>query len=184
MVYNVPDLNPKKKTPIYTYTAMAGAILFFFVNANGNGFFYPEIFGSLANGIIGGIAGFLPAYIALKVKKEITKEITKDRQMNRFGIHVNSALEKFQNSNLSGALEEYMAAQEIEFENAKLHFNMARLYSLLKNKEKTYDHLGFAFKFNFINLEEKIKTNPDFKYIRQQPDFDDFIDKWIKKKKP
>ncbi|SNR67074.1 TPR end-of-group domain-containing protein [Lutibacter flavus] len=54
------------------------------------------------------------------------------------------------------------------------HFNLSLLYSKLNNKEKAFTHLEKAIEFGYRNFN-KIATSNDLEWLREQPDYNEFI---------
>lgn len=58
--------------------------------------------------------------------------------------------------------------------NPKTHFELACFYSLIENRDKSYQHLSEAVKYGFNN-KKKIQEEQDLKWLRHQPDFKEFV---------
>jgi hypothetical protein len=175
----LPELKPEEPKSSWIISALAGAAIFFIFSLARIGLFEKSNVGHFFNASIGFFIGWAFDRFTVEIKKQ-NKILKRDNQLL---FNYQKAEEKYKNKNYLGAVDEYQEALKIEFTNASVHFNLACLYSLIKNKDKGYVHLKYASKFNYPDLNNKIMENPDLKYLRDDLDFDDFLDKWIKKKK-
>jgi tetratricopeptide (TPR) repeat protein len=92
-----------------------------------------------------------------------------------FILHEKNAIEKYNNKDYYGAIDEFELALSIKPNNQILHFNLAGMYSLIQNKDKAFYHLGCAAEYKYANLKDKAETNLNLEFIRQQPEFKEFI---------
>lgn len=99
------------------------------------------------------------------------KKITSKQRNNPFR---KSADKKFEEYDLDGALDDYAKATEITPADKEMHFNLACIYSLKENTDKSLHHLEQAFDMGFKNIE-KIKTVDELAYLRIQPQYDAFM---------
>lgn len=80
------------------------------------------------------------------------------------------------------------AEKEIKLNSANArsynsHFNLALIYAIINDKQKSLQYLGMikesrSIPLNFIN---ELKTNPMFDNVRQEPDFQKIIRELEKK---
>jgi tetratricopeptide (TPR) repeat protein len=80
------------------------------------------------------------------------------------------------NDELPKAIEQFELALSVKPRNPAIHYNLAWLYSEMKDTNKSLAHLYFAYKFKLPNLESKIHVNKYFDFIKQQPEFDKFVE--------
>jgi len=99
------------------------------------------------------------------------RKITNKQRNNPFR---KSADKKFEEYDLEGALDDYGKATEITPADKEMHFNLACIYSLKENTDKSLHHLEKAFDLGFKNVE-KIKTVDELAYLRIQPQYDAFM---------
>ena len=99
------------------------------------------------------------------------KTITSKQRNNPFR---KSADRKFAEYDLEGALEDYAKATELTPADMDMHFNMACIYSLKEDLDKSLHHLEEAMKMGFKNVE-KINNIDQLAYLRIQPEFDAFV---------
>jgi len=93
---------------------------------------------------------------------------------NRPNPFINSGNKKFKEYDLEGALSDYDKAMEISPADKDLHFNLACIYSLKENKDKSLYHLEKSISLGYKN-EERIKTIDELAYLRIQPEFESFV---------
>lgn len=99
------------------------------------------------------------------------KQQTKNARANPF---LKSAKRKYKDYDLEGAIADYEQAAEISKLDKNIHYDMAGIYSILENKEKSFYHLEEAINSGFKNYE-KIKTDDEFAFLRIQEEFDHFV---------
>ncbi len=108
-------------------------------------------------------------------------KIAKKQRNNPFR---KSADKKFEEYDLDGALEDYQKATEITPADSLMHFNLACIYSLKENTDKSLHHLEKAISMGFKNVE-KINTKDELAYLRIQPEFEKFVaDGYSRKNRP
>lgn len=86
---------------------------------------------------------------------------------------IKSAMKKYEEYDLEGALEDFNQAMEIAPANKNMHFSMAGIYSLKEKTDKSLYHLEQAIKLGFKDFE-KINTHDDLAFLRIQPEFESF----------
>ncbi len=84
-----------------------------------------------------------------------------------------SALEKYENYDFKGAISDYRKALDITPDDPDLHFQIAKAYSLMEDKELAFRHLDTAVRYG-LKKPEKIDTDEDLAYIRIQPQYEAF----------
>ncbi len=84
-----------------------------------------------------------------------------------------SALEKYENYDFKGAIDDYRKALDISPDDPELHFQIARAYSLNEEKELAFRHLDTAVAYGLKN-KGKIDTDEDLAFIRIQPEYEKF----------
>lgn len=84
-----------------------------------------------------------------------------------------SALEKFENFDFKGAIEDYKKALDISPDDAELHYQIAKAYSLTENKELAFRQLDTAIQYG-LKSPERISTDTDLAFLRVQPEYEDF----------
>lgn len=104
-------------------------------------------------------------------KGQYTYKTKKSR--NRKNPFKTSAQKKYEDFDLEEAIKDYEQALVISPDDPEVHFNMAAIYSLQENKDKSYFHLQRANETGYSKMDE-VMTKDDFAYIRIQKDFDTF----------
>jgi TM2 domain-containing membrane protein YozV len=84
-----------------------------------------------------------------------------------------SALEKYNNYDFKGAISDYTKALDISPDDAELHFQIAKAYSLTENKELSFRHLDTAVQYG-LKDPARITTDEDLAFLRIQPEFESF----------
>ncbi len=90
-----------------------------------------------------------------------------------------SADQKYKEYDFEGALQDYAKASEITPADNEMHFNMANIYSMMENTDKSLFHLEQAIEMGFMD-KERIKSADGLAYLRIQPEYDAFIDNGYK----
>ncbi len=109
------------------------------------------------------------------------KAISKKQRNNPFR---KSADQKFEEYDLDGALEDYEKATEITPADMSMHFNLACIYSLKENIDKSLHHLEKAISMGYKDVDE-INTKDELAYLRIQPEFESFVaDGYTRKNQP
>jgi len=84
-----------------------------------------------------------------------------------------SAIKKYKDFDLEDALSDYEQALLVDPQDSSIYVDMAAIYSLLENKEKSYYHIIKARELGWSNTDEIIQKD-DFAFIRIQQDFETF----------
>lgn len=105
------------------------------------------------------------------------RQITSKQRNNPFR---KSADKKFAEYDLEGALDDYEKATEITPADKDMHFNLACIWSLKEDKEKSLYHLEEAINMGFKETD-KISNIDELAYLRIQPEFDSFVANGYKK---
>lgn len=92
---------------------------------------------------------------------------------NRRNIYKESAIRKYKEFDLDGAIEDFQKSIQIEPRDIATHFNLACAYSLMEHGEKAYSHLVKAVEFGFTDFD-RINTHDDLAYVRIQHQWDEF----------
>lgn len=71
-----------------------------------------------------------------------------------------------------GAVEEFAKANELKYDDAPVHFYMARCYSMLEDTKNALIHLDAAIAFGIP--PRQIDTVDDLAFLRMQPEFKEF----------
>lgn len=82
-------------------------------------------------------------------------------------------LEKYKDYDYAGAIEDFEKSLELAPRDIATHFNLACVYSLVENAEKSYYHLEQAVANGFKDFQ-KIKEHHALAFLRIQKDFDTF----------
>ena len=99
------------------------------------------------------------------------EKVTSKNRSNPFR---SSGDKKFKEYDLEGALADYAKAMEISAADKELHFNLACIYSLKEDKDKSLSHLEEAINLGLRDIE-RIKTIDELAYLRIQPEFESFV---------
>ena len=94
---------------------------------------------------------------------------------NRLSLHKRKGIDKFRNYDYEGAIEDFLSALDIKFEDPSTHFNLACSHSIMENADRSFYHLEKAIEYGFTDLK-KIHHHDALAYIRSLEDFDDFVD--------
>lgn len=87
--------------------------------------------------------------------------------------YILTGIKKYKEYDVSGAIEDFGKALEIQPNDISTHFNLACAYSLTEKKDKSFHHLGKAVALGFKDFE-KIKTHEHLAFLRIQPEFEEF----------
>ena len=109
--------------------------------------------------------------IRMERQRSQNLKLSKKQRNNPFR---KSADKKFQEYDLEGALEDYQKATEITPADMDMHFNLACIYSLKEDKDRSFHHLEKAISMGFKNID-KINTKDELAYLRIQPEFETFV---------
>ncbi len=103
------------------------------------------------------------------IKKQIRKSKNKRvRSLRRI------AQKKRKKGELNDAIENLEEALSIDREERQTHYELASIYSVLKNSDKAFDHLEKALEYNSISplsdkLHEVIYNSTDFEWLKTIP---------------
>ncbi|MBL0112637.1 MAG: SHOCT domain-containing protein [Saprospiraceae bacterium] len=106
-----------------------------------------------------------------------------DYSNSRRNIFKESALRKYKEFDLDGAIEDFQKSLQQEPRDIATHFNIACAYSLTEQGEKAYTHLSKAVEAGFTDFE-KINSHDDLAYVRIQPQWDAFKDSGYRRFEP
>ena len=93
--------------------------------------------------------------------------------------YANSGDTKLRNNDYDGALYDFKEILSITNKAPKSHFKLAYIYSIKENKELAFKHLQIAIEQGFNELF-KIKKHDGFKFLREQPEFEEFVNNGYK----
>ena len=93
------------------------------------------------------------------------------------------AIQKYNNEEYLEALEILKKALPFDPNEKRTHFNLSSLYSLTKQKEKSFFHLEKAIELGYKNFAN-ISIHLDFKWLREQSEFNYFINNGYRLKDP
>lgn len=85
-----------------------------------------------------------------------------------------SANGKVKKHQYESAIDDLKSALELKPDFFSAEFNLACIYSILKQKEKAYGWLASAIEHGFDGFQQ-IQTDPDLQFLRSQPGFDEFV---------
>lgn len=71
-----------------------------------------------------------------------------------------------------GAISEFLKANELKYDDAPVHFYLARCYSMLEDTKNALIHLDAAIAFGIP--PRQIKATDDLAFLRMQPEFKEF----------
>ena len=91
----------------------------------------------------------------------------------RRNIFKESAIRKYKEFDLTGAIEDFQKSLQVEPKDIASHFNIACAYSLTEQAEKAYYHISKAVEYGF-NDYEKLSTHDDLAFVRIQNQWDNF----------
>ncbi len=113
------------------------------------------------------------------VQRKRREEIRKKPRTRTTNAFIKTGIKKFKDFDLEGAVEDFEKAVEISPKNADLHFNMACVYSLLEQTEKSFHHLEQSVALGLKN-KELIHGHDALAYLRIQPAFEKFVENGYK----
>ncbi|MEM1121705.1 MAG: SHOCT domain-containing protein, partial [Bacteroidota bacterium] len=73
-----------------------------------------------------------------------------------------------------GAISEFLKANEIKYDDAPVHFYLARCYSMIEDTKNALIHLDAAIAFGIP--PRQIAVTDDLAYLRMQPEFKEFAE--------
>jgi tetratricopeptide (TPR) repeat protein len=169
----LPELKPKKPIPFWTKFALMSAVVFFILSMEGYGLFKNFILGYFFDAGIGFISGGAIG----KILQNISDLFDNERKEQKIRALHQKAEEKYHKKDYHGAIGEYESALNIDHTNSSTYFNIACLYSQLKNEDKSFHYLSYAAKYKYGNLKEKVMSNPNLGFVRHSLKYDDFMKK-------
>ncbi len=92
---------------------------------------------------------------------------------SRRNIYKESAIRKYKEFDLDGAIEDFQKSLQMEPRDIATHFNLSCAYSLTEQGDKAYSHLVKAIEFGFTDFD-RINTHDDLAYVRIQPQWEEF----------
>jgi hypothetical protein len=119
--------------------------------------------GLTAGATIGGIGGMLLAWLF--------NSYLKSRKFKEFN---DNAIDFVKNNEFEKAIYQFELAVYLRPKNPALYYNLAWLYSLIENEEKSIIHLYNSKSNGFINLKAKIEKNKNFEFIKKSSKFNEF----------
>ncbi len=99
---------------------------------------------------------------------------TTDNNLDNAHFYKGRAIKKFRQQEYEAAIDDFLAALDINYDDAPTHFNLACCYSLLGEAGQSFFHLNKAVEMGFDRFE-KIHEHHALDFLRQQPEFDSFI---------
>ena len=88
---------------------------------------------------------------------------------DQFDLYLDRGLEDFQDGDYHEAINNFIKSLHIRYDDAEIHFLLARCYSLLKNVEKGMAHLDAAVAFGIDT--DRVLTQKDLAYLRLNASF-------------
>lgn len=85
-----------------------------------------------------------------------------------------SGLEKYEDYDILGAMEDFRKALNSNFKDSSVHFYLACCYSINEEPEKALFHLDKAVDFGFVDFE-KIHDYDSLAYLRTHNRFEEFV---------
>ena len=95
--------------------------------------------------------------------------------------YIKTGNDKYKDFDYPGALEEYTKALTLNPTDKVIHFNMACAFSQIEDTEKSIYHLSKAVENGYRDLDT-IKNKDDLAFLRVQPAFQAFIQKYFQEK--
>ena len=96
----------------------------------------------------------------------------KSKAKSRNNPFISSGRKKYKEYDLEGALADFTQALELSPNNAELHFDMAAVYSLKENTQKSLYHIDKAIALGV--KKDEFLSHDDFAFVRIQPKFEEF----------
>jgi class 3 adenylate cyclase/TM2 domain-containing membrane protein YozV len=90
----------------------------------------------------------------------------------QFVRHKRAGEKYLNNFDFMAAIEEFEKANELKYDDAPVHFYLARCYSMLEDTKNALTHLDAAIAFGVP--PRQIKTTDDLAFLRVQPEFIEF----------
>ncbi len=92
------------------------------------------------------------------------------------------AYERFKDGDLKESEKLYVKALAEDWDNPDLHFKLANLYSVLKDKDNSLYHLDKAIEHG-LEIKKIKKKNTYLEWIKNQPDYTTFLNNIAKRQK-
>ena len=129
-------------------------------NIGGTGAFFISIIFSPLIGLLFVIASS-PKKNVKKVNKRVVELTSK-------------ALKKYKLKEYNEAITILEEALTIDPNEKQTHYNLSSIYSIKEQKEKSFFHLEKAVELGYKNFS-KISTSLDFKWLKEQSEFEEFM---------
>jgi len=129
-------------------------------NIGGTGAFFISIIFSPLIGLL-----FVIASSPKKNIKKIDKKVVE---------LTSRAIKKFKRKEYDEAINILEEALSIDPNEKQTHYNLSSIYSITEQKEKSFFHLEKAVELGYKNFS-KISTSIDFKWLKEQSEFEDFM---------
>jgi len=97
-----------------------------------------------------------------------------DSNLDNAHFYKGRAIKKFRQQRYEEAIEDFLAALDIKYDDAPTHFNLACCYSLLEEAGQSFFHLNKAVELGFDRFE-KIHEHHALAFVREQPEFETFV---------
>ncbi len=110
---------------------------------------------------------------ARRASREFHKQGSPKKTTRRHNPYKKSGVEKFNDFDYLGAIEDFKKSLEIAPNDIATHFNLACTYSLTENGKQAFYHLDIAVQLGFRDYQ-KIKDHHALAYLRIQDAFDEF----------
>lgn len=194
--YNKLDFSVGVPFFVYGLTWLIGSIIFFVVAilifSNIEGFEITwEFRGFLGAAfvifmpIFKAIASFYIYHIYIQIRPKVKTEENRILELLSlptltFSQYGNNAIKKYNDKDYQGAIEELELALFLKPTNPKVHFDLARIYSLIQNKDKSFYHLSYAARYNYKNIKLRTETSANLEFLRQQIEYKDFVNNGFK----
>lgn len=129
-------------------------------NIGGTGAFFISIIFSPLIGLL-----FVIASSPKKNVKKINKKVVE---------LTSKALKEYKRKEYTKAINILEEALSIDPKEKQTHYNLSSIYSINKRKEKSFFHLEKAIELGYKNFS-KISNSQDFKWLKEQSEFEDFM---------
>src|SRR5581483_5265021 len=108
-------------------------------------------------------------------QQNTSKRLVARRSLTSFSIMTSEQAAEFMASTRYFEAATYLSvATLIQPNNARLSFNLARAYSLSKQRKEALDALNKAIEKGFTDVKQ-LESNKDFDYIREDPQFKNLV---------
>lgn len=113
-------------------------------------------------------------------EEEASWQTPSNRKSFSFPLLKKVGIERFRAGDFDGAVDAFVNALEKGVEHPWLHFNLACCYSMIQDADAAMEHLEKAVEKGFTDLR-KIQTHAALQYLREQPEFGEFVRQGYKK---